>query len=411
MGEPAARLHARVDTEASAAVRVRVITDERGFEELGPDWSRLHHAVGGTAFESFDWQRNWWRYFGGAANGCSLRIVVVESGGTMLAIAPLMIRSERVLGPAHLRTLQFLAPDISDYLGILCEPAHVDAVAGAIASSLPQLKFDLLLLRDLRDRTGVCAALLDRLQGLHWTAVREAGERCPVTRLGDTWEVTLKQFTSSHRKRLSYLQRRLGKEFAVEFHRVQDAAELDGALKTLMDLHQQHWVGVAFSGAFHDEAHRRFHLDTARAFLSRGWLVLGFLRLNGQVAASMYAFKVGGSLQFYLSGRGATDEFVKYSPGVAIHLYCMQEMIAEGVREYDFLRGTEAYKYTLGAQDIETWRLLAFQPRARVARWKYALALRVDGLLARAKALRRSLRRRRAGAQDGRAADNEGGET
>ena len=327
-----------------------------------------------------------------------------------VAVAPLMIRSEKVLGPVRLRTLQFLAPEISDYLGILCEGASADAVAGAIASSLPDLKFDVLLLRDLRDRTGVGAALLERLKALRWTVSREAGERCPVTRLGDSWEATLKQFTSSHRKRLTYLQRRLGKEFAVEFHRVRDAAELDAALSTMMDLHQQHWVGEAFSGAFHDEAHRRFHLETARAFLARGWLVLGFLRLNGQVAASMYAFKVGGSLQFYLSGRGATDEFVKYSPGVAIHLYCMQEMIAEGVREYDFLRGTEAYKYTLGAQDIETWRLLAFPPRAVVARWKHAVAVRLEDLVARAKTLRRALRRRDTVAPRGVAADQNEGE-
>lgn len=411
MGEPAAWSHTRVDTEASACVRVRVITDDRGFDDLGPDWMRLHDAMGGTAFESFDWQRNWWRHFGGTANGCSLRILVVERGSTTVAIAPLMLRADKVLGPIRLRTLQFLAPDISDYLGILCEDASTDEVAGAIASALPDLKFDLLLLRDLRDRTGVCTALLDRLQRLNWAASRESGERCPVTRLGDTWEATLKMFTPSHRKRLTYLQRRLGKEFAVEFHRVQDPAELDAALSTMMDLHQQHWVGAAFSGAFHGHAHRRFHLETARAFLARDWLVLGFLRLNGQVAASMYAFKVGASLQFYLSGRGATDEFVKYSPGVAIHLYCMQEMIAEGVREYDFLRGTEPYKYTLGAEDVETWRLLAFKPHARLARWKHALAVQVQGLVARAKALRRSLRRRRAGAQGPGVADDERGET
>ncbi|MGE3600802.1 MAG: GNAT family N-acetyltransferase [Dehalococcoidia bacterium] len=411
MGELAARRRTRVESASGAAVRVRVIMDDCGFDELAPAWARLHQAMGGSAFESFEWQRNWWRHFGGAANGCNLRLLLVESCGTVVGIAPLMIRAEKVLGSVRLHTLQFLAPDVSDYLGILCEDGSAEDVAGAVASALPDLKFDVLILRDLRDRTGVCALLLDRLKTLHWAASREPGERCPVTRLGDTWEATLKTFASSHRKKLSYLQRRLGKEFAVEFHQVKEPSELDAALSTLMDLHQQHWVGVAFSGAFHDEAHRRFHLETARAFLTRGWLVLGFLRLNHQVAASIYAFKIGKSLQFYLSGRGATDQFVKYSPGIAIHLYCMQEMIAEGVREYDFLRGTEAYKYTLGAEDFETWRLLAFPPRTRVARWKYTLSLRLHDFVAGAKALRRSLRRPRAGSPGASTTDEAQGET
>ena len=31
---------------------------------------RLHEAINASAFESFEWQRNWWRHFGGAGRGC-----------------------------------------------------------------------------------------------------------------------------------------------------------------------------------------------------------------------------------------------------------------------------------------------------------------------------------------------------
>ena len=384
---------------AMVSPRVRVITDDMGFDEIGPAWARLHESVNGTAFESFEWQRNWWRHFGGASRGCSLHLLVVEIDGVVAGIAPLMVRSERVLGPIRLRTLQFLAPGISDYLGILCAGTHAITVANAIACHLADVRFDVLLLRELRDRSGVSNALLGRLRRMHWTASREDGERCPCTVLKESWEETLKGLSASHRKRLSYLQRRLGKEFAVEFHRVSDPLELDAAMSTMMSMHQQHWVSAAFSGAFHDSDSQRFHLDTARAFLARGWLVLAFLRLNGEVAASIYAFKVGGSLQFYLSGRGTADEFVKYSPGLVVHLYCMQEMIREGVREYDFLRGTEPYKYTLGAEDVMTWGLVAFKPGSHYAQRMRALAVRVNRLVKEVKALRRSLRKWRGHAE------------
>ena len=384
---------------------VRVVADDEGFDRLESDWRRLQDATSVSAFKSFDWQRNWWRHFGGAERGCVLHLVVVEVVGVVVGIAPLMIRSEPVLGPVRLETLQFLASGISDYLGILCETRHAPTVAAAIAGHLRDVSFDVLVLRDLRDLSGVSELLLDRLGQARWTVQRQPGETCPHTPLSATWDDTLKQFSASHRKRLSYMQRRLEREFEVEFQRIADPAELDDAMRTMMSMHQQHWVGTGFAGAFNSADSQRFHLETARAFLARGGLVLAFLRINGKVAASLYGFKAGRSLQFYLSGRSETDEFVKYSPGVVIHVYCMQAMIQEGIGDYDFLRGTEPYKYTLGATDSTTWSLLAFRPGAWYGRWKHGLGVRKGQLVEDMKALRRSIRQRLSGPETRQPAD------
>lgn len=386
-------------------VRVRVVADDEGFDRLESDWRRLQEATSVSAFKSFDWQRNWWRHFGGAGRGCVLHLVVVERDGVVVGIAPLMIRSDPVLGPVRLETLQFLAAGISDYLGILCEAHDAHPVATAIADHLRGVSFDALVLRDLRDLTGVSGLLLDRLGQAGWTVQRQPGETCPHTPLRATWDDTLKGFSASHRKRLSYMQRRLEREFAVEFRQVTDPAELDDAMRTMMSMHQQHWVGTGFAGAFNSADSQRFHLETARAFLGRGRLVLAFLRINGKEAASLYGFKAGKSLQFYLSGRSETDEFVKYSPGVVIHVYCMQAMIQEGIGDYDFLRGTESYKYTLGATDSATWSLLAFRPGSWYGRWKHGLGVRKGRLIEDMKALRRSIRQRLSGMEARQPAD------
>lgn len=397
---------ATVESDGDHAARIRVVADDEAFDRLESDWTRLHGTLGVSAFKSFEWQRYWWRHFGGTGRGCALHLLIVESDGVVVGIAPLMMRSEPVLGPVRMRTLQFLASGISDYLGILCEAKHADLVSTAIASHLRDLRFDVLALRDLRDLTGVCAMLVDKLAQAGWSARRKPGECCPHTVLGDSWDDTLRTFSSSQRKRLSYMQRRLEREFKVDFERVTDPAQLDDEMAKMMSMHQRHWVGTGFAGAFHAPANRQFHLEMARAFLAKGWLVLGFLRIDGKVAASLYGFKVGRSLQFYLSGRSDMDEFVKYSPGIVIHLYCMQEMIQEGIRDYDFLRGTEPYKYTLGATDVETWSLVAFRPRAHYARWKHELGLRKDRLVADLKALRRSIRQRIANPTDSRQSES-----
>jgi CelD/BcsL family acetyltransferase involved in cellulose biosynthesis len=54
------------------------------------------------------------------------------------------------------------------------------------------------------------------------------------------------------------------------------------------------------------------------------------------------------SLLFYIGGR---DESVDNPPpGLVLHAHSIRHAIANGFRTYDFLRGNEGYKYSLGAQ-------------------------------------------------------------
>jgi hypothetical protein len=56
----------------------------------------------------------------------------------------------------------------------------------------------------------------------------------------------------------------------------------------------------------------------------------------------------------------------------------MGAMIEEGVPVYDFLRGTERYKYELGARNVPNWSVLMLRPAAFV-RMKHSLyTLRQD---------------------------------
>ena len=70
--------------------------------------------------------------------------------------------------------------------------------------------------------------------------------------------------------------------------------------------------------------------------------------------------------------------------GLVQHRLCMEDLISQGVRTYDFLRGTERYKYELGAVDVPNWTLQVFRDGARLARIKNTLALLRESLQRRA---------------------------
>jgi CelD/BcsL family acetyltransferase involved in cellulose biosynthesis len=162
--------------------------------------------------------------------------------------------------------------------------------------------------------------------------------------------------------------------------RIENEAELDAAFEDFMRMHQRPWTSAGEPGAFAQARAAAFHREVAKECLRRGWLSLSFLQLDGRTACANYSFRVGRKLEFYLSGSADFAAARKFAPGILLHVYSMQQAIAEGAQTYDFLRGTERYKYELGAQDVPNWALIAFPPRAALTKLKH----RIDMLERRA---------------------------
>jgi len=91
-------------------------------------------------------------------------------------------------------------------------------------------------------------------------------------------------------------------------------------------------------------------------------------------------FRHRDEVSFYLSGLGNSGEALKYSPGLVLHCLCMEELIPQGVRVFDFLRGSVRYKYQFGAVDVPNWALLMFRSGARAAKAKNFVALLEESL-------------------------------
>jgi CelD/BcsL family acetyltransferase involved in cellulose biosynthesis len=96
------------------------------------------------------------------------------------------------------------------------------------------------------------------------------------------------------------------------------------------------------------EGIQQFHREVAAGMLVRERLRLCGLILNGRIEAVIYAFAHGRRLYSYLGGWNPV--LAKVSPGLVSIWYSMLAGIDEGIEEFDFLRGSEAYKYRFGAR-------------------------------------------------------------
>src|SRR5207245_314864 len=107
---------------------LRIVSTQDGFDALRSHWSALHQRSGDGVFQPYEWQRSWWKYFGG---GRELHIVLLGND----AIAPFYLENVSVLPGLRLRRLSFLGAGVSDYLGVIAA-GDVEEICRQIAVHL-----------------------------------------------------------------------------------------------------------------------------------------------------------------------------------------------------------------------------------------------------------------------------------
>jgi CelD/BcsL family acetyltransferase involved in cellulose biosynthesis len=207
---------------------------------------------------------------------------------------------------------------------------------------------------------SVAEAVAEQLSLEGWTSASAADGVCPFIRLaGHTWDSYLATLGSSHRANVRRRLRGLEQRFEVRFERVTDDAERRDALDALAGFHDRRYVGRGGSTAFSTPALLAFHNEITRRGIERGWMRLYVLRLNGAIAAVMYGFAY--NRRFYFYQHGFDEQYSQHSAGLALMALTIRAAIDEGLQEFDFLWGEEAYK-SLWSHDVRRLRRIQLYP-------------------------------------------------
>lgn len=380
--------------QGAALLTLEVIEDAPGFDALEREWNALLERSEATVFQTFEWQRTWWRHFGEGRRDARLHLVVVREAGGLAAVAPLYVERAGGPGPLALRRLLFVGHRHSDYLDVLVARGRERQCAALLAAHLTEHAgaFDVAFLEELRDGSPAGTILPEALAREGWAAARHVEEQCPRTALSATWEETLAAFPPRDRREA---RRRLRNWETVDgeaMEVVERREDLAPAMAELVEQHQARWEDQRYWGVFSDPRYAEFNHDVAARLLARGWLFLSFLRAGGRRCAVHYGFAFRDTLAIYLTGARADEALRVYSPGRVLHARSMQWAIARGKTVYDFMRGTETYKYDFAAVDVPNWTVVAYPPGARIAKAKHAAYRRLDTVARRARNEAQALR-------------------
>jgi CelD/BcsL family acetyltransferase involved in cellulose biosynthesis len=343
-------------------MQVQQVENADEFDSLHEEWNALlEGSAANGVFLTWEWLRTWWKHL---ADRRKLLIVALRSEGRLVGLAPLAIRPAAIKRLFPFRCGEFLGSGTagSDYLDLIVHKGWEGKVVDAL---LPCLNRDSRMLEFGQLKSGALAVRLARsLESQGWRSATINVGACPMVDLRNhTWTSYLASLSSDHRYNVRRKTNGLAKKFAVTFERVENEEQRAPALRTLIDLHKKRWMEHGASDAFHTAGHEAFHEDFTRLALHRGWLRLHILRLDGQPASAIYALRYGPSFSFYQSG--FDPQYAKHSVGLVAMAMSIQSAIEEGAEEYDFLHGTEAYKFhwANGSRDLQ--RIQLYPPGLR----------------------------------------------
>ena len=148
--------------------------------------------------------------------------------------------------------------------------------------------------------------------------------------------------------------RRAGDQGALNWTIVGPEHDLESEVEDFLDLMA---ASTPDKAAFLTPQMRSFFRQLARVTYDAGWLQLVFLEIGGRKAAAYFNFVYDNRVLVYNSGLD-WQAFPKFGAGIVLTAYCVRHAIERGREVFDFMQGSERYKYQFGGQYVEVRRLL-----------------------------------------------------
>ncbi len=345
-------------------MKIQYLTDQYGFEGLKERWNELlARSASNNIFLTWEWVHTWWEVY---SESKTQLLITVEENGRLLGIAPLYVTRARYFGIRALNHVEFMCSvgPCSEYLDFIIEKGHERDVVYAIMDKIfsdEMLQWDVMNLMSINANSVNLIWFIKYAQEkLHYYETFGKRESAYIM-LPETTEKYYKKLSGNERYRLRRYRKTLVNDYSVSFNLVTSEEELENSLNVFINLHQKRWKGKGGEGSFCDnrKEYIQFHRKVATLLLQNKWLYLAFLKVNNESVASQYNFIYGNKISYFQAG--FDPDWAKYHVGSILQSFVIEDIISKKISEYDFLRGTEEYKYrwtktTRASLDMSIWR-------------------------------------------------------
>ncbi len=323
---------------------IRVITEPGEFEAQSGVWNNLLQSNGSenSIYLTHEWVSTWWKHFG---EGKKLNILLIEREKQIVGIIPL-IRNEYRVGLFKLHALESMGAFNSNFVGLIPPENGEEVVTALLSYLVDELNRgnSIMMLKEVPEDSRFLGLLRRHASVFSKNVVvqEKVTTLAPYILLPATWD---EYFHSLSRKRQWALRRGLRDSQKPHGFEFQICAEhqLNDKLGEFFDLHQSRWRSENIKGIFSDPKMKGFYTDLATQFLKRNWLNFSYLTAGGEMTSAVYGYIYNGKM--YPSTSARDLRYAEYGVGHLHYMFLIKYAIEKGLREFDFLKGDEPYKF------------------------------------------------------------------
>lgn len=372
-------------------INYKVITTEREFDQLENEWDDLCEQVETHIFQTYQWQRIWWRHFG---RNKRLNIILFYSEYKLVGIAPFFIDTYRIGSFSIIKRLRLIGSGffsekntdyaseygVTDYLDIIIQRGFENDLTNCLLEYLNEnpFEYDIAQLEEISSDSNIIKWVLPGLNALGWKLKIMKGEICPRLRVPGSVEEFMKDLNARQRYKFSRIRKNNQNKTYFEIKTVETEKELQRDFNEFVWLHQQRWKRQGEKGAFADGNYKLFLKEITGTFLKRGYLHFTSAYSGDKCLAVECAFRYKDYLYDYLKAFNDKSPLAKKRPGKALLLDAIEKAIKQKIKIVDLLRGSEEYKFEIASEWQWTYKLTITNPsHAHNYRYRIFLALSI----------------------------------
>ncbi len=363
------------DTGREEEITTELVNTNEGFDRLENEWNYLTHLADSHLFQSYEWQRCWWKYFG---HNHRLHIIVFRKQGDLVGIAPFYVEKTPLMFKFSYWRLRFIGSTVptassvgtfidyspTDYLDLIVSPGYEDQIVDIFFLYLEKAgdHFNQVDFDEVSDDSFIVRKIVPRLEQVKWSYKKERRETCPKINLPGSMEEYLFELPGKVRYELRYAMRAVTEK---GLYNIEDAHSIDQVREIFNDfveLHQTRWNRQGMPGIFADPNFKNFLSEVTEAFHDKGWLKLKKACAGNRTLAIDYAVVFNNRVYDYQKALDDTSPLSKYGPGKTLFYDLMCEAIEGGCEVFDLLRGDEKYKMRIANDTCQNWLITIPNP-------------------------------------------------
>jgi len=308
-------------------------------EELYDKWVNLQkNSSSRLIFSSPEWTGIWWQCFG---NGYAPYLAEVSDNSTSIGIAPMMIKGD----------IAFLmgSENICDYLDFIILKGNENKFFNVLINNLQAQGIKKIELLPVREDSSVITGLADFCKKAGMQVETSKIDVSPYVNLPNSWDGYLSLLNNKQRHELRRKMRRL-----------REMGEIEYTSNTIITEDDRKLFFQLFRESREDKAEfltadmENFLTLVLNSMSEKNYLRFNVLRYNKKPIAVTICFDYNNEMLLYNSG--FDREYNWLSAGIISKAMAIEDGIKTGKNKFDFLKGSEAYKYHLGGLDLPIYK-------------------------------------------------------